>query len=380
MSVITRENSEDSIDRLEAEVNEVIRPGTAKRKASQDRFPSRRNSLTPRPRPAPLQTSFDGPTLMSPSTTTTISAGSSHKGLRYAAPNSPVSSSPQRQRRLSNGHIRSNSFGQGPRTPASTYTGIGSAYTDTIIRSPPPSLPQAPPLSHQHSYSENSIYTQTPGSAFSPPSFHLPTRMQHQSIMSNQSVMSTATSHHSRGTFGGRRSESTGLSPPPRLTQTTTGGFVPKNTNYTNNANNNNHHPGASPLGSPVSFATKLPNRSFTSGGSSPASPTSASPVSGIRFPFSRPGAVSSPDPALTNSNAATSSPTNTTSSSRQHRKKHGREQRASGFSADGSSSASTREILEEGDEALLWTQQPHEESPSPLRSHPPLSPKGNWV
>lgn len=426
MSVITRENSEDSIDRLEAEINEVIRPGTAKRKASQDRYSSRRNSLTPRPRPAPLQTSFEDAAVTTPGTTTTISAGSStSSGLRFTAHNTPpTSASSQRPRRLSNGFIRNNSFSQSPRTPTSTYSGIGSAYTDTVVRSPPPTLPTAPLLPtpttrapsshHQHSHSEDALLhtqqqqqqQQTPGSSalrsFSPPSFHLPTRMHHQSAMSTQSVMSTATSQHSRRTFGDRQSR--GLSPPPRLTQTSIGDFTPSNINTTNinhHNNNNNNSPFASPLGSPVNIVTTrypAPNNRSTLGSSpaSPISPTNASPVSGVRFPFQRPVAASA-----SSSNASPSHNTNNNNhnnytappSSRSH-KKPGK-QRISAFLADETSSSSSsssaasstlemepyhHHTLEEMDESPSWTQRPQEESPSPLRSHPPLSPKGNWV
>lgn len=423
MSIMTRDNSQDSIDRLEAEINEVIRPGLGKRKASQDRFSSalRSNSLTPRPRPALLQTSFADTAVLSPKTasTPTISTGSSTNSAGPRFPfasnnNTPTtSSSPQRQIRLSNGHVRgSNSFSQpqSPRTPASAYSAVGFAHTDTALRCPPPMPPAPAPAAmqaghHQHSYSADSVHTQAqaPGGAtFSPPNFHLPTtRMHgHQSVMSTQSFMSTATSHHSRRTFGDRQSSSKGLGALPRLAQNTMGDFVPShmmaiNTNINSNA-------VASPLGSPVNLVTaRLPNRTTNAaaGGSDSNSPTNASPVSGVRFPFQRGDATASP--RLTNNNNNNNNNTNTTPptssfSARKQQAKRGKPQRVSAFLADDSPGSAEEDqetaaqgyreqhardnvlLEEETDESPPWTQRPQEEAPSPLRSHPPL--KGNWV
>lgn len=371
MSIITKETSQDSIDRLEAEVNEVISPGSARRKASHDQhhFPSRSSSFSARSRPAPLQTSFQVPPTSSPSTPVNVSAGSSSSGHRFTGrTSSPNQPSPQPQRFPPDGRLRSASYDRSTRMAQSPYT-IGSAHThpDSILRSPPP-MP-----GHQHTYSDSTI--RSPGAAFSPLNFHLPMRgPPHQSIASNHSDLSLS---DFRGTMGG----GTGLSAPPRTLH------AGPEVDYAPVATSNNSNT-SSPLGSPASFGSRI-NRSFGTG--SPVvqqqqqqkqqqqqlpphgSPAPMSP----RFPFQRQNTIQErSDQQAKNDKSG----------------KRGK-QRVSAFLSDADESSSSTEGLEghteededEYEEAVRTPRTPQwppprHELPSPLRSHPPASPHGGWV
>lgn len=304
MSVMTKVDSFDSIDRLEAEVNEVITPGrtAATRNLSHERMSStpRSDSFSSRRRPPPLQTTFEAPPA---STEDTSSASPSIAGHRFAAEAScSTPSSPWMGRRPSDGAILNS-------TPHNNVT-ISSAR-------------------HQSSLSESSVRTN--GVTFSPPGFHLPSRLQHQSI---------ASGHSSRGTLQG-------LSAPPRVTQTSYGGYAPSNV------------PSPS-LGSPISMSER-PDW----GMSSPPKPQTA-PGSPSWQPF--PG------------QASTQATPERTLPGRRGKP------RVSAFSPEpGESSALSTDDREEALgrrlESPQWVRpSPASHSvPSPLRSHPPRI-SGNWV
>lgn len=332
MSFITNKTSEDSIDRLEAEINEVITPGSAKRKPSHDQihFPSRGNSLSSRSRPAPLQTIFRGSPTTSPTTPRHISAGSSLSGHRFMGQSSS-SNPPSPQRRPSDGFPTSDtSYDQSPRAahfpPRSGHGGsIGSAYTNSIpvLQSPPP-LP-----GHRRNDSENSFLS--PGSTFSPPNFHLPMRPSTTYSQSDSSI------NEMRGPIG--------LSAPPRILPADHPDYGPDH--------------AQSPLDSPVSLSHR-PNRAL---GGSPFSQPQGSPASSGRFPF----------------------PRHDTIDETPERKKSQRgQQRVSAFLADedDSSQSGTEGRGKPAGEDVRHARlpSPRDEMPSPLRSHPPLSPKGNWL
>lgn len=339
MSIITKETSQDSIDRLEAEVNEVISPGSTRRKLSYDQFsfPSKNSSGHARSRPAPLQTSFQASSSASPSTPVNVSAGSSSPGHRFmgqAYPSNPPS--PQPQRRPFDERMRSASYDRSPRSTQHPFTvpygEIGSAYTDTISRSPPPLL------SHQHTFSDGTIRPQ--GVSFTPPNFHLPMRGPHQSVVSNQSDSSI-------NEFRGTPTDEAGLSAPPRMFQMSHGEYMPSGV--------------PSPLGSPVSLSGR-PNRSL---GGSPVSQHRGSPVPTARFPFQRQDTIQKLPPDRNESQRG--------------------KQRVSAFLADASeSSHSSAEGLEQrlpgGEVQTPQRPPPRREMPSPLRSHPTSSQHGGWL
>lgn len=332
MSFVTTKTSEDSIDRLEAEVNELINPGSARRRPSHDQlqFPSRPNSVSSRSRPPPLQTPFQaGPAKML-TTPKNAPAGSTLSGHRFVG-HDPSSDQSSPQRRPSDGFHSSNaSNDQSPRAAQfsvrSAHPGsIGSAYTNstTALQSPPP-LP-----SDQRRDSEGSALS--PVSTFSPPNFHFPTRQSNAYSQSDSMINET------RGPIG--------LSAPPRVSPTDQTEFV---ANYV-----------PSPLGSPVSL-NRRPNHIV---GGSPFSQPQVSPASSGRFPFPRHASIEEAP----------------------ERKKSQRgQQRVSAFLADedDSSQSSTEgrgNPVPEHVRPVRWPS-PRHEMPSPLRSHPPLSPKGNWL
>lgn len=235
MSVITKEPSVDSIDRLEAEVDEVITPGrnAAKRKPSYDQTPgSRSSSFSSRRRPPPLQTSLYSPPTSAENTASADSAVSGQRFMAEASPSNPSS----------------------PRTARRPSEGVISNTTQHNIPS------------HQYSQSEGS--SRNAGATFSAPSFHLPSRLHHQSHVSGQSPL---TRGDARGTFQG-------LSAPPRVAQNgfDGGAYAPSNV-------------VTPPLGSPISMGSRsLINRGL------PGSPhlTQPGPGSPSRFVFPRQGPI----------------------------------------------------------------------------------------
>lgn len=324
MSPITKETSQDSIDRLEAEVDEVINPGSARCKSNY--------GLNARSRLGPLQTSFPATSEMAPTTPRSVSAASVSSGHHITRLNSssPASPAPRTQRRPSDGitrdHIHEYSPREGQYSSRALHGDIGSAYTDTTVMQTPPPIPRH----HQHTYSDGS--RRSAGVTFSPPSFHLPTRLQHQSVISNSVVGDF------RGTIGG-------LSAPPRILNTGQGEYTPSS--------------ASSPLESPVSFGSR-PSRSLSGSSTSQAH---GSPTSNTRFPFTRQDTIQElPERVVT---------------------KRGK-QRVSAFLADADSSSYSsteehEEDIEQQPRTPQWRSAPRE-IPSPLRSHPPRSPKGNWL
>lgn len=336
MSPITKEVSQDSIDRLEAEINEVITPGSVKRKPSYDlsQLSSRQSNLTMRSRLGPLQTSFPATSGIPPTTPRSPSAGSLSSRHHIIRPSSASPASPRTRRRPSDGMYRDHAYDYSPREgqlpSKALHSGIGSAYNDAVLQSPPP-MP-----GHQHTYSDGSL--PSAGVTFSPPSFHLPTRLLHQSVVSNQSNFTV-------GDFRGTIGDVSGLSAPPRILNTGQGDYAPSGP--------------SNPLDSPVHFGNR-PNRSFSG---SPISQAQGSPTSNIRFPFTRQDTIQElPERVVT---------------------RRGK-QRVSAFLADADSSSfsSTEgrdEDLEQQPQTPHWLSG-QREVPSPLRSHPPRSPKGNWL
>jgi hypothetical protein len=343
MSVMTR-SSQDSIDKLESEVDEVITPGTM-RSSTHSRGQSFHQSLrlnpSPRLSPAPAQPTLqEAPTFMpstaipSPASPPTTHGANGY--FTYAGWQS--NASPQSSRSAS--AARKGSFGQvGP-----TAGGITVGHTTMELRSPPPVFTDVTRHSHQSTNSQDSIRSpRTPRSTAT--SFHLPTRVQHYSIASSasgHSRSSTSTKANSRGTFG-----SSGLPQPSRVTESGYGEYVPDIINI-NNYNNNNL---SSLPGSPEAHSA---SRSIHH------SPTTHQPTSStnIRFPFEKPSAV----PELNRTKK--------------------RQTRVSAFLAD-NSSADSAETGDCSDEELTrpqWAGQGREAMPSPLTSHPPLSPRDNWV
>lgn len=303
MTVITKDGSLDSIDRLEAEVNEVITPGrnAAKRKPSYDQtLTPTSDSFSSRRRPPPLQTSLQSPQTFADNSASTDSAVSGHRYMAEASSSNP--SSPRTGRRPSEGVI----------THTKPYSG------------------NLPSPRHQYSQSEGS--PRTPGVAFSPPSFHLPSRLHHQSTISGQSIL---TRYDTRGTLQG-------LSAPPRVTQNGYDvGYAPSNV-------------VTPPLGSPISIASRssqgLP-------GSPHSQPGRGSPS---RFPFPRQG---------------------TTQEVAEKKQSRRGKPRVSAFLADvDESSASSIEEREEMESPQWARPSPTLYSiPSPLRSNPPRE-SGSWV
>lgn len=328
MSVVNRGGSQDSIDRLEAEVNEVIRPGTAKLNAIRDRQQYGSIRSSPRSSLAPIQTSlWDSPTIVS----STVSAGSSMSSVGGAYP--PDTASAQykaaAQSPRSVASTRRSSFRQSHRQTQSSFSmpfgGVGTAHTEDGVRP----TPQPPRFRHVSTNSDVSL--PTPGTPLSPaPSFHLPNRRHHQSIASTASGASSSASGHPRGTFG----SANGLPPMPGARQYAHG-------EYTASANPDFTNPPAG-LGNPQ------------------MTPTLGSHSPRVRFPHHFPEMI-------------------------REAKEEKRRKRSAGYPG-GSSSTPTTGTGDESDQELTGPQSSHfddEEAPvplSPLRSHPPLSPKGNWL
>ncbi|KAG8163504.1 hypothetical protein KVR01_006801 [Diaporthe batatas] len=329
MSVITH-SSKDSIDQLENEVDEVISPGTAKSGSIHSRGHSYQQSLrlnpSPRLSPAPSSsrpTLQDAPILMPPAAITSpIGPPTSHATNGYSTYTGwQASASPQSSRSAS--AARKGSFGQ----VSTPFGGISVDQPSLELRSPPPISNEGPRYSHHSTKSQDSSRsTRTPRSTAT--SFHLPTRMQHYSVASSASChssSSTSSKANSRGTFG-----ADGLSLPSRITES----------GYGNHTPDINNHPSSVLHQSPI---IQVPNSSQDT-----------------RFPFEKP---------------------NTVAGSKKTKK---RRTRVSAFLAD-NSSASSAENGDCSDEELTgtrpqWAGQGREALPSPLTSHPPLSPRENWV
>lgn len=335
MSVITR-SSKDSIDQLEDEVKEAIRPGTV-RGSPHSRGPSYHQSLRPSPSPrlspAPSGPSLqDAPILMSSkaikSPTGPPPAHTTNGYFTYT--NHQANASPQSSR--SPEAARKGSFGQ----VATPFGGGSAAHTDMALRSPPPIMTHSPRHGHQSTDSQDSFRsTRTPRSTA--PSFHLPTRIQHYSMASStsgHSRSSTSTKANSRGTFG-----ADGLPAPSRMTESGYGEYAPGiNSNPSSLSGSPNAHSASRSIDhSPI---TPLPNSSVN-----------------MRFPFEKP----EPIPEV---------------------KKTKRRTRVSAFLADNSSvsSVDTGDCSDEELTRPQWAAQGREAPPSPLTSHPPLSPRENWV
>ena len=206
MSVVTREPSQDSIDQLEAEVNEVIRPGTAKLHAGRDRHLSGSIRSSPRPSLANSQTSlWEAPTIV-PGNSTTMLAGSSASSNGGAWPLDttvqPYSVTHQSPRSLRSVRKTSSlrSRQQSQQSVRTVSGGVAFAQTDDTTR--PNSQPHR--FTYQSATSESGLIT--PGTQLSPaPNFHLPLRRQHQRVASSSSDASRTSGSaqgQSRGTFG----------------------------------------------------------------------------------------------------------------------------------------------------------------------------------
>ncbi|KAI3391511.1 hypothetical protein diail_7209 [Diaporthe ilicicola] len=334
MSVITR-SSKGSIDQLEDEVYEAMSPDSA-RGDSLSRGQSFHQSLRPCPSarsiPDPSQPTLQGAPVLMPSTPTKNPTGpppthgtngySVHNFVHnYQQPNASPQSSrpPEAMRKGSFGHV------------ATPYGGGSPAHTERSLRSPPPIMTQSPRRGHQSTNSQDSFRSsRTPRS--NPPSFHLPTRMQHYSMASSTSAhsrSSTSTKANSRGTFG-----EDGLPAPSRMTESGYGEYAagissnPSSLSGSPDVHSANRSLGYSP-------STHAPNSSTS-----------------MRFPFDKP----EPIPEV---------------------KKTKRRTRVSAFLADNSS------VSDCSDEELTrpqWASHDPEAPPSPLASHPPLSPRENWV
>lgn len=338
MSVMTH-SSKDSIDQLENEVDEVISPGTAKSNSVHSRGQSYQQSLrlnpSPRLSPAPSRPLLQDAPILMPSAAVTSPAGppTSHATNGYSTYTDwQPSASPQSSRSAS--AARKGSFGQ----VSTPFGGVSVDRTDAELRSPPPIFTEAPRHSHHSTNSQDSFRSaRTPRSTAT--SFHLPTRMQHHSIASSasgHSRSSTSTKANSRGTFG-----ADGLPQPSRMTESGYGEYAPDITS------NPSSFPGSPEIHSASrsinhSPITHLPNSNTTS----------------MRFPFEKSNGV----PEL--------------------KKSKKRRTRVSAFLAD-NSSVSSAEAGDCSDEELTrpqWAGQGREAPPSPLTSHPPLSPRENWV
>lgn len=310
MSVITKESSLDSIDRLEAEVNEVITPGrsAAKHRLNYDQVShTRSDSFSSRRKPPPLQTSFHSTPTSAENTASTGSSMSAHRYMAEASSSSPNPSSPRTGRRPSEAAFAST-------TP----------HRDTMS-------------SPRHQYSQSDSSPRPSGVTFSPPSFHLPSRLHHQSTASGHSGLIR---YDNRGTFQG-------LSAPPRVAHTSHGGYAPSNV-------------VTPPLGSPISMS----GRSSRGLASSPISQSRQGSPS--QFPFPRQGTPLQEAP--------------------QKKPSRRGKQRVSAFltgarESSGSSIADREEGLQEELDSPQWARpSPTLYSiPSPLSSNPPRM-SGNWV
>lgn len=334
MSVITR-SSKDSIDQLENEVDEVISPGSAKRSSTHSRGQSFHQSLrlnpSPRLSPAPSRPLLEDAPVVMPSTAITSPVGPplAHTTHGHFIHNNwQPNASPQSSRSAE--AVRKGSFGQ----VATPFGGV-SVDQDMELRSPPP-ITQSPRHGHQSTNSQDSFRSsRTPRSTAT--SFHLPTRVQHYSMASSasgHSRSSTSTKANSRGTFGAE-----GLPPPLRMTESGYGEY----------ARGINSNPSSLP-GSPQAHSA---SRSVDH---SPITPLPNSNAN-MRFPFDKPDTI----PEV---------------------KKPKRKTRVSAFLADNSSvsSVDTGDCSDEELTRPQWAGQDRYAPPSPLNSHPPLSPRENWV
>lgn len=335
MSVITH-SSKDSIDQLENEVDEVISPGTAKSGSIHSRGQSFHQSLrlnpSPRLSPAPSRPTLEDAPILMPSTAITSPAGppTAHATNGYSSYTSwQPNASPQSSRSAAD--ARKGSFGQ----IATPFGGASVDHTDMELRSPPPVFTESPRHGHQSTSSQDSFRSsRTPRSTAT--SFHLPTRMQHYSMVSStsgHSRSSTSTKANSRGTFG-----ADGLPQPYRVTD------------YSEHAQYINSHPSSLPGSPEVHSASRSIDHS-------PITPLPNSNAN-TRFPFEEPG----PMPEL--------------------KRTKKRRTRVSAFLADNSSVSSmgTGDCSDEELTGPQWETHRREAPPSPLTSHPPLSPRENWV
>lgn len=334
MSVMTKVESQDSIDKLEEEINELIRPGSTRHKPSYENLSScsTKRSNSGRQRPPPLQTTFSFSNSMPSPMTNTASAGSSSSGSRHIL-QSPYSNTPS-PRRPSDGFARRGSPQQPSRaiqqhvTPTTPNNGggIGFSFGDTASR---PLSPAS--LNHQRTYSGG--VCRSPGGTMSPPSFHLPIRAQQQQVrMSDNSDSSFLETPGLPG-----------LSAPPRVAHDdfeqyqAPCGLPP------------------SPLGSPG----RLAHGASRSLGGSPRAPSfRTSPIPSPRYHFQRQEPIPEAPGRKTKQRGA---------------------QRVSAFLADSSSESS---LVDRDLEAGTGVSNPrwHDEMPSPLRSNPPLTPRGDWI
>lgn len=337
MSVITH-SSKDSIDQLENEVDEVISPGTVRSGSTHSRGQSFHQSLrlnpSPRLSPAPSRPTLQEAPILMPSTAITSPAGppTTHATNGYSIYTDWQSNaSPQSSRSAS--AARKGSFGQ----VGAPFGGVSVDHSNTELRSPPPIFTEAPRHSHQSTNSQDSFRSsRTPRSTAT--SFHLPTRMQHYSMASStsgHSRSSTSTKANSRGTFG-----ADGLPQPSRMTESGYGEYAP----------DINGNPSSLPASPEVHLASRSVNHSPIT--------HLPRPNANIRFPFEKPN----PIPEL--------------------KKTKKRRTRVSAFLADNSSvsSADTGDCSDEELTRPQWAGQGREAPPSPLTSHPPLSPRENWV
>lgn len=337
MSVITH-SSKDSIDQLENEVDEVISPSTVKSGSTHSRGQSFHQSLrlnpSPRLSPAPSRPTLQEAPILMPLAAITSPAGppTTHATNGYSIYTDwQPSASPQSSRSAS--AARKGSFGQ----VATPFGSVSVDHTDMELRSPPPIFTEVPRHSHQSTNSQDSFRSsRTPRSTTA--SFHLPTRMHHYSMASStsgHSRSSTSTKANSRGTFG-----ADGLPQPSRMRESGYGEYA---LDITSN-------PSSLPGSPEVHSASRSINHS----------PITHLPNSNanMRFPFEKPN----PIPGL--------------------KKTKKRRTRVSAFLAD-NSSVSSGETGDCSDEELTrpqWAGQGREAPPSPLTSHPPLSPRENWV
>lgn len=367
MSIITRNTSQDSIDILEAEVNEVIRPGTAKRKPSYDDFHkkagSRSGSFNSRPRPPTLQTNnfrFDAPPSISPQNSVPSPTSARFMG-RSSNPSSPSGRRPSAGTACFMKQDPNSASPLSAQMPRSTFGEIAAAtYSSNtaamLMQSPPPPQPV--------------FMEQTPRSpsrsTHSSRSFHLPIRLQnpHQSMASNAS--GDIVVNENRGTFGASPSGSPAPLYPSEQQQL--------DESYFNRINEQQQQEQRQPLGPPVSFRNTRQG-SQSSGSASPTTTTSSSQrgSGSVRFPFQK---------ATTIRESFSKPP--------QAAKTKSKKPRVSAFLSDDSSLSSRGDDddgrpdehhdLPEEIQAPHWPP-PSKEIPSPLRSHPPLPSRGSdWV
>ncbi|PSR78746.1 hypothetical protein BD289DRAFT_115631 [Coniella lustricola] len=336
MSVITRGESEDSLEQLEREVDEVIWPGAARRKASQDRMslgPSlRKKSADPSrpPRPAQLQTNF---------------SSGSNRHLSFSNPGSGEPSSASPGQYLPRGTYSSPSSPQPRRQPSDGQVGSDTSQRNARMGQSPPTSPysdEGSPYERipDHAYSGTSTRIQRPTNG--PPNFHLPTRLQRQDTVPNRTVAAP-------GHYQGRNEASKGLSPPPWMMQA-----------------NGSHQKyvlddAQGALGSAIDMI-QSPTRSLSN---TPVLGSQDAPIPspGLRFPFQSPNSLAD--------------------GTRRAKGPKSNHWRPSDISIDPDLSPRAR-LTDPGHEvvdvSLRQSPRSPREAPSPLGSHPPLSPRQDWV